>query len=147
MTRTAGASAATATEMPAISPPPLTGTRMVRDVGPLLEDLEADGALPGDDVRVVERRDHGQPFVPAAIASARAPCSAERVAPARTTSPPCRRTPSTFTCRAWTRASRPRPGGRSAARREGHRLAVIAARLGDHARGRRPGRRAGRRRV
>src|SRR5690606_29528451 len=30
------------------------------DVGPVLEDLERDGALPRDDVRVVERRDHGE---------------------------------------------------------------------------------------
>ena len=31
-----------------------------------------------------------------AIASARWPCSGERTAPANTTSPPCRRTPSTL---------------------------------------------------
>src|SRR5690606_27152218 len=30
------------------------------DAGPVLEDLERDGTLPRDDVRVVERRDHGE---------------------------------------------------------------------------------------
>ena len=44
--------------MPEISPPPDTGTRTVVDVGHILRDLQPDGALAGDHVGVVERRDH-----------------------------------------------------------------------------------------
>ena len=34
------------------------------DIGPLLEDLETDGALPGDHVGMIERRDHRQTLLP-----------------------------------------------------------------------------------
>ena len=42
--------------MPAISPPPPTGTKIADDVAELVpQDLVADRALPGDDQRIVER--------------------------------------------------------------------------------------------
>ena len=46
---------------PASSPPPPVPTTIVRDVRALLEDLQADRALPGDDVGVVERVDQDRP--------------------------------------------------------------------------------------
>jgi hypothetical protein len=54
---TPGAFALTAVPIPAIRPPPPTGTTMASDVGRLLEDLESHGALAGDHVDVVERMD------------------------------------------------------------------------------------------
>ena len=51
-----GHSALIAVPIPDARPPPLTGTRTVCDRWQVLGDLEADRALPGDDVGVVERR-------------------------------------------------------------------------------------------
>ena len=50
----------TAAAMPPSSPPPPAGTSTVAHVRALLEDLQPDRALPGDDVDVVERvHEHG----------------------------------------------------------------------------------------
>ena len=57
MTRTSGRSAFAATAMPEISPPPPTPGDDRAHVRALLEDLQRDGALAGDHVRVVERVD------------------------------------------------------------------------------------------
>ena len=55
--RDVGASALIAVATPEASPPPPTGTRTTVDVRQVLDDLQADRALAGDDVPVVERRD------------------------------------------------------------------------------------------
>ena len=49
-----------ATAMPEISPPPPIGTTSVSRSRHLLQHLERDGALPGDDMRIVEGMDEGQ---------------------------------------------------------------------------------------
>ena len=54
--RTDGFVCLIAAPMPEASPPPPAGTNTVADVGALLEDLEAGGALAGDDLLVIERR-------------------------------------------------------------------------------------------
>ena len=66
-----------------------------RDVRALLEDLEPGGALAGDDPRVIERRHHREAAC-AASASARARRSSD-VVPAKITSAPNARAPSTLT--------------------------------------------------
>jgi hypothetical protein len=64
MTLVPGSRTLTATAMPEMRPPPLIGTRTAagglapwRPGGEVLGDLQADRALPGDHVPVVERRD------------------------------------------------------------------------------------------
>ena len=145
MTRTDGAQRrAPRREMPASSPPPPTGTRIVSHLRALLEDLEADGALSRDRRR--GGRTEGSATSPSLGARSprrRLSCSGDRVAPAKTTSPPWRRTPSTLTggvVSGMTITAR-RP---NCACREGHRLAVVAARVGDDAAGAAPARRGGR---
>ena len=56
ITRMSGRSALTATAMPESRPPPPSGTTIDVGVRRLLEQLEPDRALPGDDRLVVERR-------------------------------------------------------------------------------------------
>ena len=51
ITRADGQRAFTATAMPLISPPPLTGTNTDATLGQVLDDLQTDGALPGDHPR------------------------------------------------------------------------------------------------
>ena len=48
-----GFSALTAVEMPLINPPPPIGIDQEVEIGIVLQDLEADGALAGDDVGIV----------------------------------------------------------------------------------------------
>ena len=48
-----------ATAIPLSNPPPPTGTTMASASGSILHDLQAHGALSGDDVGIVERGDHG----------------------------------------------------------------------------------------
>ena len=57
ITRAPGQSALTAVATPEMSPPPPMQTTTVPTSGSACDDLEADGALAGDDPRVVERRD------------------------------------------------------------------------------------------
>ena len=59
-TRTPGRIALAAVAQPEISPPPPTGVMQHVEVGHILEKLQRRRALPGDDVRMVERRDDGQ---------------------------------------------------------------------------------------
>ena len=56
MTRTSGARCFTATAMPAMSPPPPTGTTIASSFGRGREHLERDRALARDDQRIVEGR-------------------------------------------------------------------------------------------
>ena len=60
----------TAIAIPLASPPPPTGTTTLREVGHVLEQLEPERALAGDDVRVVERVHERQPALARALARA-----------------------------------------------------------------------------
>ena len=70
MTRASGRSALTAVATPLASPPPPIGTRTSGDVGQVLDDLQPDRALAGDDPVVVVGRDDRPARARAASASA-----------------------------------------------------------------------------
>ena len=81
-TRTSGRSAFTATAIPAASPPPPMPDHDRAHLGALLQDLQPDRALPGDDVRVVEGVDEDRaglaartPARPRSVSSTTWPCS------------------------------------------------------------------------
>ena len=46
-----------------VVPPPVFAHLVTTGLGPLFEDLETKGSLPGDDIRVVEGRQHGHAFL------------------------------------------------------------------------------------
>ena len=85
--RTDGFSAATAAAIPAIRPPPPTGTRMVSTAGRLVQDLEAAGSLAGNDIQALVRGHHRKTSLlrqrNRAAHTGRLSCC-----PANTTSPP-----------------------------------------------------------
>ena len=58
--------------MPEMSPPPPMGTTTMSRYGYLLQQLQADGALAGDDQRVVEGVDEDAVLAPAGCARASA---------------------------------------------------------------------------
>ena len=70
MTFTAGRSALIAMAIPPMRPPPPTGTSTASRSGHLLQQLEPDGALAGDDARVVEGVDEDQPALGLDLAGA-----------------------------------------------------------------------------
>ena len=70
---------------PASSPPPPAATTMVRDLGALLQDLQADRALAGDHVRVVEGVDEA-PRRSRSANSLAATSASSTVCPAKRTS-------------------------------------------------------------
>ena len=63
ITLTDGLIALTAIATPEIKPPPPIGTTIDVDVGPVANDLEAERALPGDELQIVERVHVGQPAI------------------------------------------------------------------------------------
>ena len=71
---TSGRNSLMAQATPAINPPPPTGTTTASNCGTLLEQLEADGALPGDDGDVVKgvQKRHGRARRPSARACSQA---------------------------------------------------------------------------
>ena len=130
-TRAAGHSALIAVPIPDASPPPLTGISTVVDVGQILGDLEADGALPRDDVGVVERRHQ---HAAGLLHQLRGDLFA-LPAPHSTTSAPWPRVAATLTVGRFLRHD---DGCRNPVYRGriGHSLGVVAARIGDDAAGR-----------
>ena len=108
---TSGLASLIASATPAHSPPPPTGITTLRQVGHVLEQLEPERALAGDDRRVVERVHERQPAALGALQRAR-PRRRRRSCRRRGRSRPARARPRPWTsARRWGR--RPRTGCRA----------------------------------
>ena len=128
-TSTSGRADLTAIATPLHSPPPPTGTTTLARSGHLLEQLEPERALAGDDVGVVERVDEREPALARALLRGD---SGTR----RPTSPP------RCTIAPWPRAASVLAIGASAGTKTSHGTPMRARRRGDApARGCRPRRR------
>ena len=120
MTFVAGLAALTARATPAARPPPESGTRTAARSGRSSIELEADGALAGDDVGVVEGRDLGEALARRRGGRIRAPASSWERPVMRTSAPRARM--------AATLASGTRADMQTTARRPRARAAKATAR-------------------